>query len=138
MPIEKPFTYQYILDRWADGLKVLGAGNSAGLLASAASFQFFANKPEIIGITKCAAVFFLVGSFLFAIAFFILTILPLGIERFVLASRTTYNGFFQLMNAFSKDRENLKLYGVFIVASILSFLFFIIGLLQAISIIVRL
>ena len=48
MPIEKPFTYQYIIDRWADGLKILAVGNSGGLLASGAAFQFSAHKTEIV------------------------------------------------------------------------------------------
>src|SRR5258708_40035976 len=100
MPIEKPFTYQYIIDRWADGLKILGVGNSGGLLASGAAFQFSAHKTEIVGYIKWWASLYLAGILLFAIAFFALTILPLGIERFVLTSRQTYNGFGQLMNAF--------------------------------------
>jgi hypothetical protein len=47
---QRPFTYQFLIERWADGLKVLGAGNGAGLLASGASLQFFANKPELFWI----------------------------------------------------------------------------------------
>ena len=98
MPIEKPFTYQNIIDRWADGLKVLGAGNSAGLLASGASFQFFASKPDIVGTVKVAAAFYLLGILLFAIAFLTLTILPLAIEKFVIASSASYSGFVEMMN----------------------------------------
>jgi len=50
-------------------------------LASGASFQFFVKNPEVTGLIKWAAAFFLAGLFLLAIAFFVLTILPLAIER---------------------------------------------------------
>jgi hypothetical protein len=137
MPVEKPFTYQYIIDRWADGLKVLGAGNSAGLFASAAFFQFFANRPEIVWPVKWAACFFLAGILLFAVAFFILTFLPLAIEKFVLASQDTFSGFAELMNAFAKAKDNLKIWGTFIVCSIFSFVLFLLGTGQAILVIVH-
>ena len=137
MPAEKPFAYQYILDRWADGLKVLGAGNSGGLLASGAAFQFSAHKTEIVAYIKWSASCYLAGVLLFAIAFFALTILPLGIESFVLRSRQTYKGFGQLMNAFATEKDNLKVYGAFIICSIFSFVLFLAGTIQAILIILN-
>jgi hypothetical protein len=35
-------SYQFIIERWADGLKVLGAANGASLLASGASLRLAA------------------------------------------------------------------------------------------------
>jgi hypothetical protein len=128
MTVEKPFTYQYILDRWADGLKVLGAGNSAGLLASGASFQFFATKPEAVGSIHRAAFFFLIGIFLFAMAFLVLTVLPLAIERFVFASQNSYQSFHELLADLIKHKQHGKAYFLLVIASLLSFLFFMLGL----------
>jgi hypothetical protein len=60
---QRSFTYQFIIERWADGLKILGAGNGAGLLASGASLQFFAAKPELLFWVK-------VGAFFSSLAYF--------------------------------------------------------------------
>jgi len=104
MANEKPFTYQYIFDRWADGLKVLAAGHSAGLVASAAAFQFFGAKSEIASSVKWPAVCFGVGILAFSLAYFLLTVLPLVIDRFVAKSSVSYDDFTSPV-AFSRQRR---------------------------------
>ena len=80
MSAQKPIAYQFIIERWAGGLKVLGAGHGAGILASAASIQYFSGRPEFFFYIKWGPDFFVVGVIFFAVAFVILTILPLVIE----------------------------------------------------------
>jgi hypothetical protein len=80
MSDQKPIAYQFIIERWAGGLKVLGAGHGAGILASAASIQYFSGRPEFFFYIKLGPDFFVVGVIFFAVAFVILTILPLVIE----------------------------------------------------------
>ena len=61
----------------------------------------------------------------------------MAIERFVLASSQTFDGFGDLMKAFAKEKENLKPYVVLIICSILSFFCFLFGTIQAVGIILR-
>ena len=112
MSDQKPITYQFIIERWADGLKVLGAGNGAGLLASGASLRFFAtNKPELLTEVKVGAGFFLVGLILFAIAFLFLTVLPLSIESFLGSSDKIYRAFKDMITDFiAANKEDERVY----------------------------
>jgi hypothetical protein len=125
---QRPFTYQFIIERWADGLKVLGAGNSAGLLASGASLQFFAARPELWNPIKIGATFFLIGILLFSIAFLILTILPLSIENLFASSDKTYRLFREMIAALiATNKQERTIYFILVLSSLLSFLCFIFG-----------
>jgi hypothetical protein len=127
MSDQRPFTYQFLIERWADGLKLLGAGNSAGLLASGASLQYFAARPELIWI-KVAAVFFLAGILLFAVAFLILTILPLAIESFLASSDKIYRVFKDMITDLqAANKQDARVYLMFVLTSLASFLCFIVG-----------
>jgi hypothetical protein len=129
---QKPFTYQFIIERWADGLKFLGAGNGTGLLASGAALQYIVIKPEPFWI-KVGAGFFLAGVLLFAFAFFILTILPLAIERFLASSDKTYSVFKDMMtDLIATNKEDGRIYSIFVLYSIFSFLCLIIGCLSGV------
>jgi hypothetical protein len=128
MSDQKPFTYQFIIERWADGLKLLGAGNGAGLLASGASLQFFAAKLELLFWIKVGAVFFLAGVLLFAFAFLILTILPLAIERFLASSDKTHRVFRDMItDLIATNKEDGVVYVILVATSLSSFVCFIIG-----------
>jgi hypothetical protein len=130
---QRPFTYQFLIERWADGLKVLGAGNGAGLLASGASLQFFAAKPELLSSIKVAAGFFLAGILLFAVAFLILTALPLSIESFLASSNKTYRVFKDMMgDVIAYSKEGGRLYIALILTSLLSFLCFMVDCLYGV------
>jgi hypothetical protein len=73
----------------------------------------------------------LIGIFLFAMAFLILTVLPLAIERFVFASQNSYQSFHELLADLIKHKQHGKAYFFLVIASLLSFLFFMLGLGQA-------
>jgi len=130
---QKPFTYQFIIERWADGLKVLGAGNGAGLLASGASLQFFTATPEILRSIKLGAFFFLIGILLFAVAFLILTILPLVIERFLASSDKTYGTFIDMIKDMNSANKTVSsIYLILALSSVFSVLCFFIGCLSGV------
>jgi hypothetical protein len=137
VPDQNPISYQFIIERWSDGLKVLGAGNGAGFLASAASFQYFAaNKPTLLFSIKIAAAFFLAGIILFAFAFAILTFLPAAIERFLRSSNKKYKAFGEMMNALAKaNKDDRHAYVMGLLLSIVSFICFLGGCLQAVRIV---
>jgi len=132
---QSPFTYQYFIDRWADALKILGAGNSGGILATGAAYQFSTHKAEILFDLKIAASLYLVGIILFAVAFTVLTILPSQIEAFVLKSDQIYNGFSELLKAFNKEKENARLSIALVLCSIFSLLCFLLATSRAVFII---
>jgi hypothetical protein len=61
------FNYQW----HADILKVVSAGNAAGVLAAGAAIDHFANRPDIQWYIKLAGLFFFVGVFCFPIGLFL-------------------------------------------------------------------
>lgn len=127
-----PFTYQNILDRWADGLKTLGAANGAGLLASLASLQYLkAGNPHALGLAKCAVGIFLVGAALFAWAFLTLTLLPIAIEKFAMMSNQKHGSFLSMLHAFSRHPEFKSGYSQFLFTSLCSLACFVVGLMLA-------
>ena len=83
LEVQKPFTLQFLIERWADGLKALGAGNGTGLIASGAAIQFFAAKPEAIFLIKIASAAFMGGVLLFAVAFVTLMSLMFKFDEFL-------------------------------------------------------
>jgi hypothetical protein len=133
MSDQRPFTYQFLIERWADGLKVLGAGNGAGLLASGASLRFFSPRPELLTAIKVGAAFFLVGLLLFAIAFLVLSILPLTIEIFLASSDRTFSVFRDMMTALcARNKKDERFYLAFVLSSLISFICFVAGCLFAV------
>jgi hypothetical protein len=102
MSDKNPFSYQFLFERWADALKVLGAGNGTGLLASAASLQLFVSKPELAGTIKSGGVLFLIGVIFFGLVFALLTVLLLAFEKFFASSDRTYADFREMISAFGK------------------------------------
>ena len=128
MSDQKPITYQFIIERWADGLKVLGAGNGAGLLASGESLQFFPAKPGLLTSIKVGAGFFLAGLLSFALAFFVLTVLPLTIEHFLASSEKIYKEFKDMMTDLMLTNKNdASSYIALVLISMFSFVCFMVG-----------
>lgn len=70
-PLEqlRPLNVVDMAAKWADGLKVLGTGNGAGLLAAGAALHNFASSNGALLWVKIAGLAFFVGVFTFAIAF---------------------------------------------------------------------
>jgi hypothetical protein len=68
----KPLNLIDLAGKWADGLKVLGTGNGAGLLAAGAALHNFASSDGALVWIKVAGVAFFVGVFAFAIAFMLI------------------------------------------------------------------
>jgi hypothetical protein len=98
--------------------------------------QYFANKPELANQLKGAALLFLAGVICFAVAFLILTLLPLAILRFVEASDKTYKSFSELMKEFAKsNKSDAAFYSVLIWISLLSFSLFIMGCILALGVV---
>lgn len=128
MSDQKQITYQFIIERWADGLKVLAAGNGAGLLASGASLQYFSAKPGLLTSIKVGAGFFFIGILLFAVAFLLLTVLPLTIEHFLASSNKIYKEFKDMMTDLTTaHKEDGRAYVALVLTSIFSFICFIVG-----------
>jgi hypothetical protein len=125
---QKPITYQFLIERWADGLKVLGAGNGAGLLASGASLQFLSAKPGLLTSIKVGAGFFLVGILSFAVAFLLLTILPLTIQHFIASSDKIYKEFkVMITDLMATNKADGRAYVALVLTSMFSFVCFMVG-----------
>jgi hypothetical protein len=136
---QKSLSYEFIIERWADGLKVLGAGNGAGVLASAASLQFIAtNRPDVLGSVKWGVGCFLAGLFCFSMAFLFLTIFPIAIDRFLTSSTRKYKTLMDAIKALTKaNKSERNAYLGLVIFSLLSFVFFIAGLLEVEDLLMR-
>jgi hypothetical protein len=66
----KPLSMVDLAKQWIDAIKVVGAGNGAGLLATGAALNTFAQKPAVVTCLKCSAACFFVGVFVFVAAFY--------------------------------------------------------------------
>jgi hypothetical protein len=66
----EPLKIEFIIDRWADGIKLIGAGNSAGLFAAGVALYYFASRPfPVIRFLKTAAGTYSLGLVAFVIAY---------------------------------------------------------------------
>jgi hypothetical protein len=105
----KPMTSQFLLERLADGLKVLGAGNGAGLLAAGTALQLFSSRTEVLLTLKLVAGAFLLGVLTFAGAFFSLVALIWSIEEFQAAEpNRAYQGFDNLIKELVKPMRRRR------------------------------
>jgi hypothetical protein len=65
----KPLSMFELAKWWADAIKVIGAGNGTGLLASGAALGPFQDHHHSLFFVKLAGAVFFLGVFAFAIAF---------------------------------------------------------------------
>jgi hypothetical protein len=65
----KPLSMFELAKWWADALKVIGAGNGAGILAAGAALSQFENHHNSVFLIKLAGAFFFIGVLAFAVAF---------------------------------------------------------------------
>jgi mannitol-specific phosphotransferase system IIBC component len=70
----KPLSMFEIAKWWADGLKVVGAGNGAGFLTCGAAFAAFHDHPRGLFAIKVSGVCFFIGIVTFALAFLLIHI----------------------------------------------------------------
>jgi hypothetical protein len=70
----KPLSRFEIAKWWADGLKVVGAGNGAGFLTCGAAFTIFHGHPRGLIEIKVAGVCFFIGIITFALGFLLIHI----------------------------------------------------------------
>jgi hypothetical protein len=70
----KPLSMFEIAKWWADGLKVVGAGNGAGFLTCGAAFTAFHDHPRGLFEIKVSGVCFFIGIVTFALAFLLIHI----------------------------------------------------------------
>ena len=61
------FGHKFMTERWLDGLKLIGAANATGLLATGAALNYFATKPNVVWYLKTAGHSFFGGVFAFMI-----------------------------------------------------------------------
>src|SRR4051812_16360907 len=64
---------KFSFERWADGLKVLGAGNGTGLLATTAGLHYLSANTHILIELRLSAAAFFSGIILFAFSFLVFT-----------------------------------------------------------------
>jgi uncharacterized membrane protein YidH (DUF202 family) len=65
----KPLGMFELADKWADAIKVIRAGNGAGIVAAGAALNTFSQRPDVLFWVKCGGVSFFVGVFTFALGF---------------------------------------------------------------------
>jgi hypothetical protein len=70
----KPLSMFEIAKWWADGLKVVGAGNGAGFLTCGAAFTTLQGHPRGLFEVKLSGVCFFIGIITFALAFLLIHI----------------------------------------------------------------
>ena len=68
----KPLSMFETAKWWADGLKVLGAGNGAGILTAGAALSTFNDQQQALLEVKLAGLSFFIGLCSFALAFFLI------------------------------------------------------------------
>lgn len=64
-----PLSLFDLANRWGEALKVVGAGNGAGLIAAGAALATFAKYPNVLPLIKAGGVCFFVGVVAFALGF---------------------------------------------------------------------
>lgn len=63
----KPLSMFELAKWWMDGIKLIGAGNAAGLLAAGASLSTIQSRPLTLVLVKIAGAIFFAGVFAFAV-----------------------------------------------------------------------
>ena len=66
----KPLSMFELAKWWADGIKLVGAGNGAGVLASGAALNAFHGPHAALIWVKISGTIFFVGVFAFALSYF--------------------------------------------------------------------
>jgi len=135
----KPFPVQFILERWGDGLKVLGADNGTGFLASIAALQYFSDKPAVLGYVKVGSVFFMIGVITFAFSFYLLALLVMSLERFIATEPPIpHRGFANVAKMlFKKDKEAKMKYIALLLISLISMTCFFGGCQQSLYVVLN-
>ncbi len=64
-----PLSLFDLANRWGEALKVVGAGNGAGLIAAGAALATFAKFPDVLPVIKIGGLCFFVGVVAFALSF---------------------------------------------------------------------
>jgi hypothetical protein len=65
----EPLSLFDLADKWSEALKVVGAGNGAGLIAAGAALRTFATYPSALIFIKIGGLFFFVGVLTFALGY---------------------------------------------------------------------
>jgi hypothetical protein len=65
----KPLGMFDLANKWVEAIKVIGAGNAAGVVAAGAALTPFAKYPTTLILIKFGGLCFFTGVFLFACAF---------------------------------------------------------------------
>lgn len=74
--------------QWSEALKVLGAGNGAGLLASGAALSSYSSNPNMLFWIKIGGVIFFLGVAAFSFAFALLQLATFSHDEMLHALRT--------------------------------------------------
>jgi hypothetical protein len=82
--LEKPMSMKEMLGFYTDTLKVLGTGNVTGVVAATAGLYYFSSRPPLVAWwIKTAAICFFLGTFLFAVACFLLILATMHFDDFL-------------------------------------------------------
>ncbi|MCA6106105.1 hypothetical protein [Bradyrhizobium cenepequi] len=77
-----------LASKWAEALKVIGAGNGAGLLAAGAALSSFAKSPAMLPSIKIGGTFFFIGVMSFALSFALIQLAIFSYDEMLHAIRT--------------------------------------------------
>ncbi|QND73154.1 hypothetical protein [Tardiphaga robiniae] len=65
----EPLSLFDLANKWSEAVKVLGAGNGAGLVAAGAALSAFAKYPTMLPVIKASGCLFFAGTLTFAVSF---------------------------------------------------------------------
>jgi hypothetical protein len=93
----EPLNVEFIIERWADAIKLVGAGNSAGLFGAGVALYYFGNKPYLVLLLiKIAIGIYFLGVLSFALSFFCLTAYMHGVDFALQGERNQWEKFIDL------------------------------------------
>jgi hypothetical protein len=93
-----------LANRWGEIIKVVGAGNAAGVVAAGAALPTFARHPTVLLIIKIGGVFFFAGVVTFALAFAYLQLAVLQHVKCCMLSAARMN---RRLNATGRPQQTL-------------------------------
>jgi len=82
-----PLSMFELARHWIDGLKIIGAGNGAGLLAAGAALNTFSTHQNLIPWIKAAAIVYFGGVFAFAFGLWFIHVAVFEFDEMAHSSR---------------------------------------------------
>jgi hypothetical protein len=83
----KPLNMFELAKQWTDAIKVIGAGNGAGVLAAGAALNTFSQRHDLLVWIKTAGAAYFVGLLAFALSFYCVHAAVLAFDTMLHATR---------------------------------------------------